>query len=244
MKALARIHGPIHLTTSPICWQMVPLLWEQPYFADVDVDDKHEYKITKGIFNFWEYYEPGEGINMSSQPSFFTIDSPVSWTHCYAKVAGVTLEQSDFCVFPLLQNQRRYLKSCDVAFDGKTQNLPNYIVIAPEVETLTNDFDWSQVEDVILSHGYKAVWVGKNHSTIETTVPTLARIILDAKGFIGAHSFPWHLARHLEVPAICLQEWRDPLIRCIPIDTPYLWLEPSSFMTAMDVLFDLMEKDK
>ena len=241
IRALARTHGPVHLTTSPLCWQMVPLLWEQPYISDVVVDDSREYKMTNGLFNFWEYYKDGEGLNISSQPKFFDIGAPLSWTLCYAQAAGVSLQKDDFCIFPALQNQRRYLRSCDVRFDGKKQELGKYIVMAPETETL--DSDW--VEDPYhvwrIPPDYEIVWLGLERFTVPTTVPTLARIIADASGFIGAHSFPWHLARHLEVPAICLQKWRDGLKRCIPVDTPCYWYEPDNYKAAVEKLMSLIE---
>lgn len=245
-RALARLHGPIHLTTSPLCWQMVPLLWEQPYIADVEIDDQHEYKMTNGLFNFWEYYKPGEGLNLSSQPSFFENKAPLSWTLCYARAAGVKLREEDCCIFPALQNRRRFLRAMDVSFDGKKQELPNYVVVAPEVETLeSGDVDWEFIEDVFsTAGGIDVIFVGMNWYDIPTTVPTLANIIADAKGFIGAHSFPWHLARHLEVPAICLQDWREGLLRCIPTDTEYHWYETGEINDALADLLSMMSGDK
>lgn len=240
IRALARIHGPVHITTSPLCWQMLPLLWEQPYIREAWVDGEREYKMDNGIFNFWEYYAEGEGLNISSQPKFFEDGWPLSWTGCYARAAGVNLEPEDFCIFPALQNQRRYLRSCDVKFDGEKQELPKYVVIAPESETLGSHFDWYKLENLIRC---KIVVIGNKLNSISTTVPTLARIIADAAGFIGAHSFPWHLARHLEVPAVCLQPWRPGLLRCIPVDTPYYWYEPEDYVQAVEKLSSLMEND-
>ena len=252
MRALARFYGPVHLITSGHCWQMVPLLWEQPYIEDVELDGERAYEILDSkIWNHWQYFDNGNGINLSPQPNFYEPTAPIPWTLCYLRTASMqlhrelTLTKEDFTVFPTLVNHRRWLHATEVEINGKVQQLPKTVIIAPEVESLE---PWplgliSKIRQFLIVRGFDPIIVGNKIKSDWpedvrglTTVPVLARLIADARGFIGAHSFPWHLARHSETPAICLQHWRDGLRRCLPIDTPYNWYEPEDWEKAVDKL--------
>ena len=249
-RALRRIHGqPIHLTTSGLCWQLVPLLWEQPYFADVVLDDTRPYGIPfeTGVTTNWEYYTREEGLNLSLQPKHQDQDCPISWTRSYAWLAGLDpwtcFEPADLVSLPTLVNHRNWHYGIDVRLDGQEQALPRIIVVAPEVETLesASEETWTRVMDRLMDDGYTVVLVGTQPTpdyTVHlhawrhvppvlfrdlrglTTVPVLAKLIAEATAFIGAHSLPWHLARLAGTPAVCLQHWREGLRRCLPIDTP------------------------
>lgn len=257
IRALAREYGPITLVTSGHCWQMVPLLWEQPYIADVELDAERPYEILESkIWDHWKYFENGDGINLSPQPDFYEPKAPVFWTLCYLRAASlqlkreIKLERQDCLVLPSLINHRRWMNSCEVEINGKKQKMPKTIIMAPEVESL-EPWPLGTMEHLYLTlqtAGYKPIIVGCNRVDAcpddlrgLTTVPILARLIADAKGFIGAHSFPWHLARHSETPAICLQRWRDGLKRCLPIDTEYHWYEPEDWEKGVNKLLEMMK---
>jgi ADP-heptose:LPS heptosyltransferase len=245
LRALARVHQTkIHLTTSGLCWQLVPLLWEQPYIGDVALDDTRAYELPfgVGITNHWDHYKPGEGINLSLQPKHYANDCPINWTQAYAWIAGVTLQPEDYIGLPSLVNHRRWFQTVDCRLDGKKQDVTKTIIVAPEVETLepAPPETWTKIIDALLDH-YNVVLVGQkdapnyrhklmawagSHNSPRlrdlrgcTTVPTLARLIAESAAFIGAHSMPWHLARLSGVPAFCFQKWREGLRRCIPVDT-------------------------
>lgn len=245
IKALARLHDePIHLLLAGHAWQMVPLLWEQNYFEDVTLEmtaTHQSEEIHRGrIANHWNWYKGDEGYNLSLQPRYFEDTAPISWTRCYMQVAGIDdLAESDLLALPSLINHRRWLYGMDVSINGIPQRPPKNIILAPETDTLEelpSDI-WEDLAVEVLQAGYTPVVVGtRNTDTWDapvldlrgrTTVPTLAKLIAESAGFIGAHSFPWHLARHSETPAVCVQSWRKGLKRCIPIDTPYLWIEPT-----------------
>ncbi len=264
LRALARQSGPIHLTTSGLCWQLVPLLWEQPYFADVVLDETRPYQIpfdgpTKGITTNWEFYQDGEGINLSLQPKHYELDCPINWTWAYAKIAGVTeFEAGDYVGLPSLVNHRRWFYGVRVEFDAQPQRIGRTVVVAPEVETLesASTQTWLKIMDA-LADDFKIVLVGtkadfdyrqalftwRDGKSLDitdlrglTTVPTLARMIAEASAFIGAHSLPWHLARLSHTPAICLQGWREGLRRCIPMDSPpelCPWVEPDQWAAGV-----------
>jgi len=256
MRALARLKGDrIHLTTSGLCWQMVPLLWEQPYIGGVELDDTRAYETVNGIMTGWDYYRPGEGYNLSLQPCMKTMPEP-SWTHIYMRLCGITeLRTEDALALPSLVNHRRWHYTIKVAINGVPQLMPKVFVVAPEVETLASADvkTWVKVIDGLLEYGTVilvgrstatdflnpvAVWQGHYPDHLIdlrgcTTVPTLARLIAESTGFIGAHSLPWHLARHSETPAVCLQTWQDGLYRCKVIDTPACWLEPEAWQEAV-----------
>ena len=258
MKALARIHQTkIHLMTSGLCHQLVPLLWEQPYFQDVDIDDTRPYGTQDDIMTNWDYYKEGEGINLSLQPRMKTMMEP-SWTQLYMTLCGVeALTENDCLAMPSLVNHRRWMYGMTIALNGVVQEMHRTFIVAPEVQTLDSapaDI-WMKVIDRLLDYGV-VMLVGKsrvpNYDTLVqswnqharepfltdlrglTTVPVLARLIAECRGFIGAHSFPWHLARQSETPAVCLQHWLPGLYRCRPVDTVYTWLEPSEWQQGVD----------
>ena len=255
LRALARIHKQkIHLITSGSCWQLVPLLWEQPYFGEIDLDDSQAHMtvpIERGaIFPHWEFYKGDEGINLSLQPSYFTDDAPVSWTHCYMKAAGITeLMQSDCVPLPSLVNHRRWLFGIDVESNGVKMKTPKTVILAPETDTLDELMPhiWGDIIFQVVAAGYEPIIVGtRNRGTQQnctdmrglTSVPAMARMIAESAGFIGAHSFPWHLARHSEVPSVCLQTWRDGLRRCLPVDTACTWMDPKDYREAVPAVLE------
>ena len=250
LRALHRTRGEkIHLLTSGSCWQFAPLLWEQPYIAEVELDESQAHAtvpIHRGaIFPGWEFYTPQEGINLSLQPAYFSETAPVSWTCCYMQAAGIDeLTDSDCVALPTLVNHRRWLYGIDVFSNGKPIPPPNTFLIAPETDTLDEIMPstWQSIIDQIVEAGHDVMVVGtRRFSSFErcldlrgqTSVPVLSRLIAECRGFIGAHSFPWHLARHSETPAVCLQTWREGLRRCLPIDTPYTWVEPMDWPHAV-----------
>ena len=255
LRALARSHREkIHLLASGSSWQLAPLLWEQPYIGEVELDDTKAHAtvpIERGaIFPHWQWYAPGEGFNLSLQPRFFTDDAPISWTHCYMEAAGVKeLRDSDCMALPSLVNHRRWLDGIDVECAGKMQSKPKTIILAPETDTLDELMPdiWQHIVNEVVDHGHEPIMVGtrrlsKFYRCTDlrgfTSVPVLARLIAESRGFIGAHSFPWHLARHSETPAVCLQTWREGLRRCIPIDTSCNWIEPQDYLSAVSVVLN------
>ncbi len=248
LRALSRTYGGrIHLTTSGLCWQLVPLLWEQPYIGNVAVDDARSYEIPpavggRNITNHWDHYRPNEGYNLSLQPKHYDPQCPINWTRAYAWIAGVDVLPEDCTALPTLVNHRRWFNSVDVRIDGTRQELAKTIVVAPEVETLeaASPDTWTRIIDNLLDR-YNVILVGQKqtpnyfHKVLAwaggkdsdnlhdlrglTTVPVLARVIAEASAFIGAHSMPWHLARLSGTPAVCLQHWKEGLRRCLPMDT-------------------------
>ena len=259
LRALARIKkDKIHLITSGLCWQLVPLLWEQPYIAQVDLDDTRSYQITDKVTRNWEFFKAGEGLNLSLQPDMITMSEP-TWTNIYMTLCGVSeLQVEDCMALPSLVNHRRWHYGVKVTINEELQNLAKTYVVAPEVETLESASlsTWLAIMGALAEHG-RVLIVGRG-TTIDwlleylatgrdgadrlvdlrglTTVPTMARLIAEATGFIGAHSFPWHLARHCEVPAVCIQRWLPTLYRCKVIDTPAVWLEPDSWDLGIQAL--------
>lgn len=266
LRALSRIHGcGIHLTTSGLCWQLVPLLWEQSYIDDVALDEDRAYQIPfeTGITTHWEYYRPHEGYNLSLQPKHYQSNCPISWTRAAAWLCGLdpdtTFEHSDFVGLPSLVNHRNWHHQVDVRIDGAKIGLTKTMVVAPEVETLASadDVIWLKLMTGLMQEGWTVLLVGRRPEpdyfrklpwTLReeaglfrdlrgcTTVSSLARLIAEAAGFIGAHSLPWHLARQAGTPAVCLQGWREGLRRCIPLDTPperCPWVEPEDWHAAI-----------
>ena len=253
LRALHRTTGEkVTLLTSGACWQIAPLLWEQPYIQDVELEDTKAHctePIARGaIFPHWAWYSAGDGLNLSLQPSYFEDTAPVSWTHCYMQAAGITaLTDRDCMALPSLVNHRRWLDGIDVETNGRRQVKPKTIVLAPETDTLDEMMPevWQKIVFAVANAGYEPILVGtRNRGSLMnatdlrglTSVPVLARLIAEARGFIGAHSFPWHLARHSETPAVCLQTWREGLRRCVPVDTDYTWLEPLEWRKAVETV--------
>lgn len=253
MRALARLHGEkIHLLASGSCWQLAPLLWEQPYIGEVELEDTKAHAtepIRRGaIFPHWHWYAEGEGYNLSLQPRYFADDAPISWTQCYLDAAGITdLTASDKMVLPSLVNHRRWMEGIEIETAGKRQVKPKTIVLAPETDTLDELLPdvWQHVVNEVVDHGYEPIMVGTRRIARFyrctdlrgfTSVPVMARLIAESSGFIGAHSFPWHVARHSETPAVCLQTWREGLRRCIPIDTPWIWIDAKDYLSAVSIV--------
>ncbi len=253
MRALHRIFGEkIHLTTSGLCWQLVPLLWEQAYFEDVVVDETRPYSIPQdtGIALNWDFYAEGEGINLSLQPKYYDLDAPINWTMAAARIAGIeTIEAVDCIALPSLVNHRRWYHGVEVQYDGKPVTLTPTVVLAPEVESLDSapQGTWVRIANGLHEAGFQILVIGKHRTDPLpeyvtdlrglTTVASMARLIAEAAVFVGAHSFPWHLARHAGTPAICLQGWREGLRRCLPVDTlPELapWVEPDQWVAAVE----------
>lgn len=256
LRAISRLYGEkIHLLMSGSAWQFALVLEEQPYIGHVELEETQAHAtvpIERGaIFPHWSWYEPGEGFNLSLQPNFFLDEAPVSWSHCYMKAAGVKeLTDGDCVALPSLVNHRRWLYGVDVSCNGVLYAKPNTIIVAPETDTLDvlcPDV-WNHIIGQIAQAGYHALIVGvrKEPAYFDaedlssstdlrglTSVPVLARLIAESRGFIGAHSFPWHLARHSETPAVCLQTWREGLRRCLPVDTPYTWIDAKDYQTAV-----------
>ena len=249
LRALHRLTGrKIHLLVSGNAWQFALILEEQPYIHEVELDDSQAHCTENNVFPNWEHYKPGEGINLSLQPSYFEPSAPVCWTNAVMRAAGVTeLTHGDCLALPSLVNHRRWLYGIDVALNGKPQKPPKTVIIAPETDTLDELFPeiWQEIIDQIAAYEYEPVIVGTRRTAIFqncrdlrglTSVPVLARVIAESRAFIGAHSFPWHLARHSETPAICLQTWREGLRRCLPVDTPYTWVEPKHWRNVVPTL--------
>lgn len=261
LRALARItQQKIHLLASGSCWQLAPLLWEQPYIGEVELEETQAHApvtIERGaMFPYWNWYPAAHGYNLSLQPAYFTDDAPISWTHCYMQAAGVTeLTEQDCVALPSLVNHRRWLYGIDVVSNGKKLDLPNTIILAPETDSLDEIFPefWDAIAEHCIEEDYMPVIVGtrrcKSLSDVNlvdlrclTSVPVLARLIAESRGFIGAHSFPWHLARHSGTPAVCLQTWREGLRRCLPVDTPYTWIDSKDYLTAVPTVMKLMNQ--
>lgn len=245
LRALARLkHDKIHLMTSGMVVPMVPLLWEQPYIDDVDVDPD-PYEIDHFVFPNWEYYKNGDGYNLSLQPKFYEPNCPASWTFATAWIAEVEkLEPEDKVVFPTLLNHRRWTYGVRVVNNGGLVQPTRSAIVAPECETLDMMLPsiWQQVINTLAGYG-PVIVVGMHPSPAYsncvdmrglTTVPTLARMIAEASFLVGAHSLPWHLARHSEVPAICFQSYRPGLLRCIPVDTGCNWIQPDKLQLVLD----------
>lgn len=253
LRALHRIsRQKVRLLLSGSAWQLAPLLWEQPFIGEVELEDTKAHAtvpIERGaIFPHWKWHRDGHGVNLSLQPRYFTDDAPISWTHCYMHAAGLTeLTQEDCVALPSLVNHRRWLEGIDVSVNGTLQGKPKTIILAPETDTLDELMPevWQSLIDQVVDADYTAMVVGTRRMAPlerctdlrgQTSVPVLARLIAESSGFIGAHSFPWHLARHSETPAVCLQTWREGLRRCIPVDTPYTWVEPQDYRTAVELV--------
>lgn len=239
IKALARQHGPITLVTSALCYQLVPLLWEQPYIKDVEMDYTRSYKIENGSIIPWAILTPEEGLNLSPQPSLYRMASPPSWTMGYAEIAGIKeLIPQDCVAFPTLWNHRQwYWEHTVTREDTKEWKPPPTCIIAPETESLKPIplWTWGRIIEE-LSNYFRVIVIGTQMTKIPfsssrnglplyidlrglTTVSTIARLLAEAHVAICANSLPWHLARHAGTPTFCFQD--QHVERCVPIDTPY-----------------------
>ena len=231
IKALARAHGPITLMTSVLCYQLVPLLYEQPYLKDVEMI-YGEARITKGVVEPWAVLSPEEGINLSLQPAMYRPDAPVSWTMCYAEIAGIKeLTVNDKIALPTLWNHRQWYYEHEVKYDGKKPwQPPQTVVLAPESETL-KCIPLSYWQDVARKFkDYSVIVIGQNRESVKwhekvtdlrgmTTISSAARLVAEARLFIGSMSLPFNLARQAGTPSFVFQD--QYLERCIPVDTPF-----------------------
>lgn len=231
IKALAREHGPVHLVTSALCYQLVPLLWEQPYIADVEMDYARAYKMENGSVEPWAYFTPGEGLNLSPQPCMYRPDAPVPWTLAYAEIAGVPkLTPHDKIALPSLWNHRQWYWEHRVEIDGKpTWQPPPTCILAPESQSLKCIplWIWHKVA-ARLAEDFSVIVIGEQQDgrwppgVVDlcglTTVGSAAKLLAEAHVAICANSLPWHLARHAGTPTFCFQD--QYLERCVPVDTP------------------------
>ena len=256
IRALARVHGPVDLVTSPLCSQLVPILWEQSYIKSVEMDTTRAYWADRKILQGWDYFsETGDGINLSPQPEYTEPGSPQYWTHCYEKKAGVPLTPADYVALPSLVNHRRWLWGYDVRLDGKPTWPDPMVVVAPEAETCPESPPtlWQRIITEFAKADYRVIVVGKRRWDFEytdcvdlrgvTTVPTMAYLIAQAHAFLGQLSLPYHLARHCEMPHACLQQILLGLVRSIPQDTVAHFFDPDEWRKATDFLIDWARRE-
>lgn len=236
IKALAREHRQkVTLVTSALTFQVVPLVWEQPYIQDIEMDYSRSYKTDAGSIVPWNVLSPEEGINLSPQPSMYRPNAPVSWTHAYAEIAGVTLTLRDRVALPTLWNHRQWYWEHLVLSEGsKPWAPPKTCVLAPESQTLKciPAWIWTKVAKT-LAHKFTVIVIGEHRDSSFrdirncldmrglTTVSSAARLLAEAHVAICANSLPWHLARHAGTPTFCFQD--QYIERCIPVDTPYVF---------------------
>lgn len=241
IKALARKRGEkITLLTSPLCYQLVPLLWEQPYLQDVEMDYSRAYRIDdRGSLDPWNVLAPEEGLNLSPQPSMYRPNAPVPWTLAYAEIAGVEeLAARDRIALPTLWNHRQWYWEHAVKSEGKDGiakewKPPRTLVLSPESETLKciSLKVWADIARA-LKDDYEVLVIGTKPDPSfrmlgvrdlrgVTTVSSVARLLAEATLVISANSLPWHLARHAGTPTFCFQD--QYLERCVPVDTPYVF---------------------
>ena len=230
VKALARKHGPIHFMTSGICHPIVPLLREQPYLASVDVDEEVAYRIVSNESLPWFEFPKGvQGINLSVRPEW--IQREGCWTKFYAEEAGVTLITDDKVALPSLVEHRLWFYSYEVFREGSGIDpmlRPNTAILAPEAETLpTVSLDvWVKLANA-LKQWFKVMVVGlKRDDSFPpdiidmrgmTTVPSLARLLAEARIVITSLSLPFHLARHSYTPTFVLADMLE--VHSFPTDT-------------------------
>lgn len=235
MKALARQNGgKITIVTSALCYQIVPLLWEQSYIADVEMDYKHSYKMENGAVEPWAYFAPGEGINLSPQPSMYRPNAPVPWTLAYAEIAGIKeLTTTDKIALPSLWNHRQWFWEHQVNYEDKSAwKPPPTVVLAPESESLKTApmWIWAKIAHNLIDD-FKVIVVGQHRDlsflspVIDlrgvTTMPTVGRLLAEAHVVVSSLSLPFHIARHAGTPTFCLQD--QILGRSMPIDSPYIF---------------------
>ena len=231
MKALSHKHGPVHLITSGLCHQLVPILWEQTYFASVQIDDEHPYAIRECNCEPWFEFPKGiNGINLSHRPKWLNEDG--CWTELVAKVAGIKLCPEDKDVLPSLFAHRVWHYCYEIIREGGNHPMlrPNTAILAPEAETMpmVDTAVWQQIAEA-LKQWFTVIIVGlKPDSSFPgctdlrglTTVPTLARILAEARIVITALSLPFHLARHAKTPTFLLSDLYEK--HSFPIDTVWV----------------------
>lgn len=246
MKALARQNGgKIDIYTSALCFQIVPLLMEQPYIRDVEMDYSRSYKITANCLDPWAVLAPEEGLNLSPQPAMYRPDSPVCWTEAYAEIAGISgLTYYDRIALPTLLNHRLWYYGHDVQYQDKPKwEPPMTCVIAPESETLRVApwWVWTEIAKKMRNH-FEVIFVGQKRTNHvppgitdlrgNTTVSSVARLLAEARLVICCNSLPWHLSRHAGTPTIVVQD--QILERCTPIDTPSFLYTSDMWEAACD----------
>lgn len=255
VKALARQHGPLTLVTSALCYQLVPLLWEQSYLADVEMDYTRSYKMENGSIEPWAILSVSEGINLSPQPALYRLGAPVPWTLAYAQIAGVdVLTPKDMVAFPTLWNHRQWYWEHTVTTQGaKEWKPPATCIIAPETEGLRPIplWAWGNVIEE-LSNYFRVIVIGTHMTKIPftsngvpryidlrglTTVSTIARLLAEAHVAICANSLPWHLARHAGTPTFCFQD--QYVDRCTPVDTPYCFFTSEQWKSLVEFAITL-----
>lgn len=236
IKALARLRGErVTLVTSALCYQLVPLLWAQPYIADVVMDYDRAYETQEGSIIPWDVLRPEEGINLSPQPAMYRPNAPVQWTAAYMEIAGVKeLTPRDKVALPTLWNHRQWYWEHEIEQKGRPSwKPPRTVVLAPESQTLKTNplWCWREVADALLKKASVFVVGEKRTDDFKglpvydlrgvTTVCSMANLLAEATLVISSNSLPWHLARHAGTPTFCFQD--QYLERCIPLDTPYVF---------------------
>lgn len=250
-RALVREGNAIDLILSPLCYPIVPLLWETPYIDSIVVDTSKAYQCNGKIVDGWDYFKNGEGINLSQQPKFYEEGCPYPWTLAYAKLAGIKdLQEQDFLIFPSLVNHRRWLCSAEVCYDGKAVWSEPTIIVAPETESVpeSSHETWQSVIH-FMKNFFRPIVIGRKGSEIPfldcvdlrglTSVPLISRLIAESSGVIGGHSLPVHLGRHSEVPTIMLQNFITGLERSTPIYKPPRQFEESKWQDACDYMLEI-----
>lgn len=253
IRALARKHGKITLVTSALCYQLVPLLWEQPYLADVEIDYQRAYKIDDGgCMDPWAVLD-GDGINLSPQPAMYRPASPVPWTMAYADIAGISeLTASDKIALPTLWNHRQWFWEHNVKVNGQeSRTHPRTVILAPESETLKTIplILWAKIAHA-LAERFTVIVIGRNPKNEffsgdrrifdlrgQTTIPSAARMLAEAHAAVCANSLPWHLARHAGTPTWCFQD--QYIDRCTPVDTPALYCTAEHWEKMVEQILEL-----
>jgi len=259
IKALARQHGPVTLVTSAMCYQIVPLLWEQSYIKDVVMDYDHAYSMHNGSVEPWAYFAPGEGINLSPQPAMYRPDAPVPWTLAYAEIAGIgELTANDKMALPSLWNHRQWYWEHTVRVGvniggNSTWKPPQTCVLAPESESIKTVplWVWAKVAGH-LKQEFRVIVVGTRptddfrgvEGVIDlrgyTTACSVARLLAEATLAITTISLPFQLSRHAGTPTFCLQD--QYLERSIPIDTPYRYYTSDRWQDLVNDAIQLAAK--
>lgn len=254
IKALARTHGEkIVLHTSPLVYQLVPLLWEQPFIENVVMDYSQPYEIKDGSIIPWATLAPGEGVNLSPQPAMYRPNAPVSWTAAYAEIAGVKeLTPQDKVALPTLFNHRQWYWEHDVQIEGRPPwKPPRSLVLAPESQTLRTiplrywisvareleeDFDTIFVIGEKRDEPFPRVVDLRGRITVSAA----ARLLAEAAVAICANSLPWHIARHAGTPTFCFQD--QHLERCIPIDTKFAFFTADKWKEMANAARNIAEQ--
>jgi len=241
--------------TSALVYQLVPLLWQQSYIKDVEMDYSRSYKITDNSIDPWAILSPEEGINLSPQPAMYRPDAPIPWTLAYAEIAGIKeMTLKDRIALPSLWNHRQWYWEHEVKAEGKKPwKPPKTCVIAPESETLKciPVWLWEKVAFQLLKY-FKIIIVGTGSLGFydrrfvdlrgKTSVATIAPILAEAHLVICANSLPWHLARHAGTPTFCFQD--QYLERCTPVDTPSIFYRSEDWQGMVEAAIDLSKNPR